>query len=124
MFNDTLLVKSRRIDLENQGHTFERERVYVFFGFRIYPGIYRFLYSFSVWWIVAVVVSVIGCIIAILNVWNTWTTRPVIMTFDDKNTPISKIPFPAVTICTTQKITENLTRVGENAVFEELFPGE
>lgn len=46
------------------------------------------------------------------------------VTFDDKTTSISQIPFPSVTICTTQKIEENLSNLEENDGYEELFPNE
>ena len=70
------------------------------------------------------VVSIVGCTIAILSIWNTWANRSIAVTFDDKSTPISTIPFPAITICTTQKIAENVAQVGENDGFEQIFPGE
>lgn len=31
----------------------------------------------------------------------------MIVSFDDKTTPVSTIPFPAVTICTTNKFTKD-----------------
>lgn len=62
--------------------------------------------------------SVAGCTIAILNIWNTWTNRPITMTFDDKYIPISEIPFPAVTMCTTQKLKGKLDN-NNMSIFEE-----
>lgn len=31
-----------------------------------------------------------------------WQERPVIVSFNDKTTSIETIPFPAITVCTTQ----------------------
>lgn len=39
------------------------------------------------------------CVALILSAFNKWTTSPVIVTFATTETPIWKIPFPAVTIC-------------------------
>lgn len=79
---------------------------------------------FRVWWICSFWLSVIMCVISIQNIWTTWRSNPVTVTFDDKTTSISQIPFPSVTICTTQKIEENLSKIEENDGYEELFPNE
>lgn len=39
----------------------------------------------------------------IFNVWMKWQLSPVIVSFDEKSTPIWHIPFPAVTICPETK---------------------
>lgn len=72
----------------------------------------------------AFAVSVVVCVIIIKNIWTTWRTHPVTVTFDDTATPIQRIPFPVVTICSYQKIKEGLTKIEENDGFEKLFPGE
>lgn len=69
-----------------------------------------------IWWIFVFVSSVIGCVVAIHSIWNTWTNRPVTVTFDDTTTHIEMIPFPAVTICTTQKLKEKFET---RSIFEE-----
>lgn len=71
--------------------------------------------------------SVILCVIVILSVWSTWKNHPVAVTFDDKTTPIAEIPFPAVTICTTQKFdtkVELSSHYGFATSFHQLFDGE
>lgn len=62
--------------------------------------------SFRVWWVLSSFVSLTLCFFAILSIWDKWNERPVVVTFDDKTTSIGKIPFPAVTICTTEKFTQ------------------
>lgn len=68
--------------------------------------------------------SMVLCLIVIQSTWRTWNDHPVTVAFNDKTTQIETIPFPAVTICTTQKLKENLMKVDENDGIEQLFPGE
>lgn len=65
-----------------------------------------FLY-FRIWWIIAFILSTVLCFYAIRNLYFKWERRPVIVSFDDKTTPVATIPFPAVTICTTKKFTKD-----------------
>ncbi|XP_031635398.1 pickpocket protein 28-like [Contarinia nasturtii] len=85
------------------------------------------------WWVVSVVSSVAWCMMSILMILSRWHHRPVIVSFDDKTTPIATIPFPAVTVCTTQKFTHDkvdtkfyndlLSEITTNkTVFEHLSP--
>lgn len=55
------------------------------------------------WWMCAFTLSVIACFVFIYQVWEKWHNTPVMVTFDEESTPISKIPFPSVTICTDTK---------------------
>lgn len=55
---------------------------------------------------IAFTLSVALCAYAILGIYTKWQERPVILTFNDKTTSISTIPFPAVTICSTEKSTK------------------
>lgn len=55
-----------------------------------------------IWWICSFTLSMILCVIIIANIWRTRENHPVIVSFDDKYSPISTIPFPAITICTSQ----------------------
>lgn len=43
------------------------------------------------------------CAWEIKNVWESWREQPVLVSIDDKIRPIAAIPFPAVTICSTEK---------------------
>ena len=64
-------------------------------------------------WLTAFVTSFILCAIMILKTYHKWQTSPVIVSFDEKLTPIWKIPFPAVTICPETKSnvdTFNITK--------------
>lgn len=64
-------------------------------------------FSFRIWWVVSFVLSVIVCILSIVIIWQKWQNRPVTVSFDDRATPISVIPFPAVSICTTNKFIKD-----------------
>lgn len=68
--------------------------------------------------------SVTLCVFAITSIWMTWRNHPVTVTFDDKTTDISQIPFPAVTICSTQKVKEKVDETEGYIGFEKLFPRE
>ncbi|XP_031638214.1 pickpocket protein 28-like [Contarinia nasturtii] len=56
-----------------------------------------------IWWVFAFAVSLYLCGFLIHNVWIKWHESPVIVSFAEKSTPISMIPFPAVTICPETK---------------------
>lgn len=47
------------------------------------------------------------CAQTMFSIWMKWHERPVIVSFDDKTTPIGMIPFPAITICSTEKILKH-----------------
>lgn len=72
----------------------------------------------------AFAVSVVVCVIIIKNIWTTWRTHPVTVTFDDKMTSIETIPFPAVTICSHQKIKDEFAKIGKNTKRKHLFSDE
>lgn len=55
------------------------------------------------WWFVAFTLSVVACFGFIYQEWQKMSSTPVMVTFADKSTPISDIPFPSVTICTDTK---------------------
>jgi len=51
-----------------------------------------------IFWIVAFIAAVIVAAILIYDVWNTYLTNPVIVTFQSTNMKIEDLPFPAVTV--------------------------
>ncbi|XP_055382443.1 pickpocket protein 28-like, partial [Condylostylus longicornis] len=42
-----------------------------------------------------------------MNTWEKWETNPVIVSFNEKFTPVWQIPFPAITICPERKFMQN-----------------
>lgn len=42
-----------------------------------------------------------------VKIWDKWNEAPVMVTFEDKSTPVWKIPFPAVTICSEVKVQKS-----------------
>ncbi|KAF5291553.1 hypothetical protein FQR65_LT01866 [Abscondita terminalis] len=55
-------------------------------------------------WTCIVVTICIVCLFAVNRAYNKWKIAPVIVSFETKETSISEIPFPAVTICPEIKI--------------------
>lgn len=53
----------------------------------------------QVWWILALIGSIIACEIFIGNIYNKWHRSPVIVSFENKRWPVVNLPLPAVTIC-------------------------
>lgn len=60
-----------------------------------------------IWWIIAFGLSVCFCGLSIWHVSLRWKENPVTMCFTEKPGPISKIPFPTVTICPETKAHVN-----------------
>ncbi|KAF2903803.1 hypothetical protein ILUMI_02380, partial [Ignelater luminosus] len=54
---------------------------------------------FRIWWSVFLTISLYFCATLILKTYKKWERSPVIVSFATSETPISHIPFPAVTIC-------------------------
>ena len=54
-------------------------------------------------WLIFFTASVVTCTIIIMKTYGKWQSSPVIVTFNEKLTPIWEIPFPAVTICPETK---------------------
>lgn len=57
----------------------------------------------QVWWIVALIGSIIACEIFIGNIYNKWQRSPVIVSFENKQMPVVNLPLPAITVCPTVK---------------------
>lgn len=60
-----------------------------------------------IWWVISITLSVALCSNTMLSIWMKWHERPVIVSFDDKTTPIGMIAFPALTICSTHKLLQD-----------------
>lgn len=69
--------------------------------------------KFRIWWAIAVVASLAMCSMAILSIWKKWHRQPVIVSFNDRTTSVGMIPFPAVSICTTQKYVKDKFNVNK-----------
>lgn len=57
----------------------------------------------SLFWMIAVLLSVYLCVSQIYTAWKKCVDNPVIMSFSHKPMFIGEIPFPAVTICPQTK---------------------
>src|SRR5690349_3656385 len=68
-----------------------------------YLGEHRRHWVERVFWVIAFVISLTGCLFLIMKVYEKWQLSPVIVSFAEKSTPVWQIPFPAVTICPETK---------------------
>lgn len=59
------------------------------------------------WWLVAFGLSVWLCGSSIQNIWIKWGDNPVTMSLNEREAPVSTIPFPTVTICPETKTYMN-----------------
>ncbi|XP_053698532.1 pickpocket protein 28-like [Sabethes cyaneus] len=66
------------------------------------------------WWILVILMSLYGCGNLIDNIYRKWEENPVIITFDEKHTPVWEIPFPAVTICPEAKVKKTFLNFTES----------
>ncbi|CAO1385585.1 unnamed protein product [Diamesa serratosioi] len=53
----------------------------------------------GVFWFIALMFSVVGCVFLIKQTYSKWNDNPVIVSFAQKATPLYTIPMPAITIC-------------------------
>lgn len=56
-----------------------------------------------IFWVIAFMISFLGCCVLINKIYVKWQLSPVIVSFAEKSTPVWQIPFPAVTICPETK---------------------
>ena len=59
---------------------------------------------FRILWVVSCIGSVIFCGTMIVPLVNKFDTDPTIISIEDTNYPVWKVPFPAVTICSNNKV--------------------
>ncbi|XP_047000469.1 pickpocket protein 28-like [Schistocerca americana] len=59
-------------------------------------------------WVLTFLLSLSVCCVFIWQAKHKWDTTPVIVTFAESSYPVSKLPFPAVTMCGEAKINHVL----------------
>ncbi|CAO1407458.1 unnamed protein product [Diamesa serratosioi] len=67
----------------------------------------------KIFWIIALILSFTSCFYLIIKTYNKWQSNPVIVTFEEKSTPVWKIPFPAVTICPENKYNKHSFKIDD-----------
>ncbi|XP_039285762.1 pickpocket protein 28 isoform X2 [Nilaparvata lugens] len=60
------------------------------------------------WWMVAITCSFLWSMYLIYEVWDKWNNSPVIISFAEETTPVWRIPFPAITICSRNKARQSI----------------
>lgn len=68
---------------------------------------------FRLFWIVAEVTALMFVCYMIYVLGNKFISVPVIVSFSTKETPIFKIPFPTVTICSNARFTSTTVNYAE-----------
>lgn len=63
-----------------------------------------FLCIHRVFWVAFVILSIYFCSLSIQDVLMEWNENPVTLSLTEKPSPVSAIPFPAVTICASNKL--------------------
>lgn len=61
-------------------------------------------WSAKMLWSAVTIISFSYCFLMIHKTYDKWRSSPIIISCDEKMTPISEIPFPAVTICPEMRI--------------------
>lgn len=83
---------------------------------------------FRIFWVIIITISIYLSIVLIKGTYVKWDNSPVLVSFATSQTPIWKIPFPAITICPESKFkreifnfTDVLIRIkrGEETTKEE-----
>lgn len=67
-------------------------------------------------WIVSIFASFIACSYTIKQIFTNWNENPVVITFAEKATSVSQIPFPAITVCPISRIDRdvfNMTNIAD-----------
>ena len=62
-------------------------------------------------WIMAVMISMIGTTYQVVSMWTLWGDSPVITTLETISLPIEKIRFPSVTLCPQGSVMDVLDAV-------------
>lgn len=73
-------------------------------------------------WIISVSTSIIMCAGFLFGCWSKWSISPLIITFADEATAISKIPFPTITICNDFMV--NTSALNYSSIHEQLSKKE
>lgn len=47
------------------------------------------------------------CTFMIVKMWTKWQENPAQIVLESTTTPVSAIPFPALTVCSSKKINKN-----------------
>ncbi|KAJ6645324.1 F-box-like/WD repeat-containing protein ebi [Pseudolycoriella hygida] len=94
--------------VQNHKLNFVSDTVSTFCNNSTVPGIRYFVepdrhWLEKFWWIVAIALSIFASVYGIVDIWISWNENPVTIHFNNKPRSLDTIPFPAVTICSTEK---------------------
>ena len=102
MFSTKMKVKSSRHKLNLTRAVKEYNESTSLHGLKYTTEYNRHFFERAFWMIVVVAFLTLGIFLTI-RIVNKWQTAPIITTIESTNYPLSKVPFPAVTICPNYK---------------------
>ncbi|GLV39865.1 pickpocket 26 [Carabus blaptoides fortunei] len=62
----------------------------------------------KIWWLIVFILSLMECGYLMADSWIKWQENPVILSFSQRQSSVWEIPFPAVTICPTNKVKKSV----------------
>ena len=65
---------------------------------------YIFVCTFRVFWIAFIIAGIVFAGFVFTPLYNKWMYTPIIRSIETTNYPIENIDFPAVTICSNNKV--------------------
>lgn len=80
-------------------------------------------WSEKIYWIIVVILSMGFCGWSTQNIFLKWHESPVVVVLAEKESRISDIPFPTVTICTETKFLASKLSIG-NIISKENISDE
>jgi amiloride-sensitive sodium channel len=64
-------------------------------------------FSFRVFWVIIVIISLVAAVTLLCMAWITFQDNPTILVTDSTHYPIWNYPFPAVTVCSFNKLSKS-----------------
>ena len=73
-----------------------------------------------VFWVISLCVGMFGASYYISELWDKWESGPVLVSIDTTAHPVSTIPFPAVTICSVNKVEKDKLKKSIEALHDSM----
>ena len=70
------------------------------------PQEFKTFYSLRIFWAVSFCFGMFAASYFILNLWDKWESSPVYMSVETTSLAVPNIPFPAVSVCSVNKLEE------------------
>ena len=73
--------------------------------------------NFRLIWLIIYSTLLSGTSVYIIDIYQQWQNKPIVINYADQHTSISEIPFPALTVCPLTKVsisTMNMSQLFSN----------